>query len=481
METTPDVLPSHVLLKKSPFLVARQLDRDDVRVYSELHGRLTTFDSDIIPILDVFDTPVDATSAVGKILDICSCDAKALVRDLFEKQFIVETDKNAKVLLSEYVRTAREKNKIPKISSVTFLISEKCNLACKTCYHSFCDFENADMDGEFAGRVLSGLFSYLQAQEIPEVLISFLGYEPLLNFETLTRIYDQACDLGGAYGIKTSFRIFTNAFVLSEEAYSWIKQHKAGLDVKVSLDGIREDNDKIRVDFAGAGSFDKVFTNLKRLLDADIECGVLTVLSKLNFPNIEKFVDEMAAIGIKTITANMLCGKSDEERRMELSDAEKIEAIRRMDRATEKYGIKFDGEWKFAVAQLVTGAHFACPAGIKQLVFSADRLIYPCQRFAGTKINFGEYGQDLWDTFTRQQCKGYNDWMEDLYNGVTAGKNEKETDLSGWSCPFLPFIRGEYIGKNLEREFNKSLIEYYLTRPMNRIISKKSGYYDSIV
>ena len=143
-----------------------------------------------------------------------------------------------------------------------------------------------------------------------------------------------------------------------------------------------------------------------------------------------------------------------------------------MDLATEKYGIKFDGEWKFAVVQMITGAQFSCPVGIRQLAFSADGAIYPCQRFAGTTMNFGTYKKDFWEKLTEGQCVSYNNWTADLYNGVMERTKEKEADLTGWSCPFLPFLRGECISKNLDRELNEYLLEYYLTRPLNRILTK---------
>ncbi len=466
------VLQPGIALRKSPFLVVKQLDKGEVRVYSKLHGNLTSFDFDINEVFKLFDSQINVETALKKVSEICQCDPSALINELYEKRFLIEGNKNEKDMLSEYVEIMRNKNKIPKISKVTFLISAKCNLACKGCYHHFFDFKGADMNGDFAGQILQGLFPYLKKKEIPELIISFLGYEPLLNFETLKMIYDQACSMGEQYVIKTSFKIFTNAFSVSEEIYKWIGQNKFKLEIKVSLDGIKEDNDKRRVDFACTGTYDIVIENLKRIIMTDIECGVLIVLSKLNFSNIEKFVDEMAEIGIKSITANIFCGKSEDERLIELTELEKFEAIRRMDLATEKYAIEFDGEWKFAVVQMITGAHFSCPAGIRQLVFSADGAIYPCQRFAGTQINFGTYEKDFWEKLIDGQCGSYNNWTADLYNGVMERTEDKKIDLTGWSCPFLPFIRGECMSKNLERELNEYLIEYYLTRPLNRIITK---------
>jgi len=461
-----------LLLKRSPFLAVKRLSNNEVRVYSKLHGNLTSFNFDINEVLKLFDSQANLGTAAPKVSEICRCDPMALVKELYEKRFLIEENKKEKDILLEYVEAMKYKNKIPKVSHVTFLISAKCNLACKGCYHNFYDFKSADMDSEFAGRILEGLFPYLKRREIPELLISFLGYEPLLNFETLSRIYDQACSMGGEYGIKTFFKIFTNAFSVSEEIYKWIEQNKSTLGIKVSLDGIREDNNKRRVDLAGRGTYDIVVDNLKRIISTGVECGVLIVLSKLNFPNIEKFVDEMAGIGIRNITANIFCGQSRDERLIELTEQEKFEAIKRMDMATERYGIEFDGEWKFTVVQMITGAHFSCPAGIKQLVFSADGAIYPCQRFAGTKMRFGTYEKGFWETLIDGQCGSYDNWTTDLYNGVMERTKEENADLTGWSCPFLPFIRGECIGKNLERELNKYLLEYYITRPFSRILSQ---------
>jgi uncharacterized protein len=470
----PIELQPGVLLKKSPFLVAKQLDDNEVRVYSKLHGNLTSFNFDINEVLNLFDSHVDLETAIDKVAEICRCEPSALIKELYEKRFLIEDNKHENDMLAEYVGILRGKNKIPKVSQVTFLISAQCNLACKGCYHNFFDFKGADMQSDFAGQILEGLFPYLKKREIPALLISFLGYEPLLNFKTLRRIYDQVCSMGEEYGIRTSFKLYTNAFCLSEEIYQWIEQNKSKLGIVVSLDGIKEDNDKNRVDFAGRGTYDRIIENLKRIIMTDIECEVITVLSKLNFSHIEKFVDEMAAIGIKSIIANIFYGQSADERLLELTELEKFEAIRRMEIATEKYGIEFIGEWKFAVVQMITGAHLFCPAGRKQLVFSADGVIYPCQRFAGTKMNFGTYKQDFWEKLIDGQCESYNYWTTDLYKGVTEQLQEAKIDLTSCRCPFLPFIRGECISTNLERELNEYLLKYYLTRPLDRILTKGS-------
>lgn len=465
-------LHTGIVLRKSPFLVVKKLSFNEVRVYSKLHGNLTSFDFDITQLFDLFDSPLAVEDVGRKVSEIGRCDAPVLIQELYEKRFLVDADKTREEMFSEYIEAARIKNRIPRISKVTFLVSEKCNMACVGCYHSFYDFKSAAMSSEFAEEILEGLFPYLKKRGIPALLISFLGYEPLLNFDTLRMICGRASAMGDEYGINTTFKLYTNGFSINEEMFEWIEQNRSRFAVMVSLDGIREDNDKRRTDSAGMGTYDAVVRNLKRIIVSGVECGVITVLGRWNLANIEKFVKEMNEAGVKTITANMFCGQSEEERLMELTDGEKIEAVKRMDLASEKYGIEFNGEWKFPVVQMVTGARLFCPAGTKQLVFGADGAIYPCQRFAGTEVTLGAYGPDFWEELTEGRCGSYNQWTTRLYNGMAERTKEDKTDFTGCVCPFIPFIRGECITRNLTEAFDESLVQFYLTRPLNRILTK---------
>ncbi len=459
-------------LKKSPFLVIRRISEDEVRVYSKLHGNLKSFRPEIEAVFKVFDSPVKIEDAAGQIVGIYGPDPTALITELYERRFLVDEGCDAAGIFTEYVSGMKSREEIAKVSKITFLVSARCNLACHGCYHSFYDFKSQNMDVGFAQRVFDGLFPYLKKKEIAALVISYLGYEPFVNFAAIRDISDRAREMGKTYGVKVSFKIFTNAFSLSDAMFDWIAHNKDELGIKVSLDGIREDNDKRRVDRSGKGTYDRVVANLQRVMATGVDCGILVVLSRINFPNLEKFVDEMAAIGVRHITANIFCGQSDEERALELSEDEKFEAVRRMDQATEKYGIEFDGEFKFAVLQMITGAHFTCPAGLKQMVFCSDGAIHPCQRFAGTEIGFGKYTDDFWDRLLTGRCEGYNSWNNDVYNGVMMRLSEKDADLTGWSCPFVPFIRGQCLNSNIERRFHEQLLDYYVTRPIDRIIAK---------
>ncbi len=468
----PKEMSPDTVLKKSPFLVEKKLTDQDVRIYSKLHGNLKSYSFDIREVLQLFEDPITVETAVQKAAEISPVDSLELITELYEKRFLVEGNNNDREIFLDYVETIRAKNRNPRITKVTFMTSGQCNMACRGCYHHFINFKSRDMTGEQASQILNGLFPYLKKRGIPEVTISFLGYEPLVTFETLCGIYDQACRMGKASDIATWFILYTNAYSISEKMLDWMRQNRSNFEVVVSLDGIKEDNDRRRVDYAGRGTYDRVVENIKRIMTTGISCRIITVLSKLNLSNVEKFVKAMADLGIKAISANIYCGQSEEERRIELTQDEKFEALTRMDLAGERYGVYFEGEWKYAVVQMVTGAFFSCPAGTKQLAFSADGVVYPCQRFAGTTVNFGSNDEDFWDKLLAGQCGGYNSWTAELYDSVAERTKDGKPDLTGWNCPFVPFLRGECLSNNYDQVLNAKLLEYYLTRPMNRIVAE---------
>jgi len=465
------------LLRKAPFLVLRCLGNGETRVYSKLYGNLTSYDFDINEVLNLFDSPMDAESAIKKLPAIAPREPAGLIKELYEKKFLVGEGTTEDGLLLEYTEKVRHGYEAPGPSKITFLVSAKCNLACRECYHHFYGFRGADMTVDFAVQVLEGLFPHLKARKIPTLVISFLGYEPFLNFETLAAVHARAREMGREYGVNTFFRVYTNAFKLGDRIYRWIGENKSDLGIIVSLDGIKEDNDRMRVDFSGRGTYDRITRNLKKIIATGVESAVITVLTRLNLPNIERFVDEMAALGVKRIFSNIYYGRSGNERKIELTDKEKFEAIKRLDLATARYGMESSGEWKYAVTQMVTGAHFFCPAARKQLVFAADGAIYPCQRFAGTEVNFGAFDGDFWDRLMSGRCGTYNDFASELCGGMEERTKKAEKDLAGCSCPFLPFVRGEGMSEDLEEELNGYLLDYYITRPMDRIITRSPMNY----
>ena len=103
--------------------------------------------------------------------------------------------------------------------------------------------------------------------------VGFYGGETSLNWGLVENAYEYYSHLDWeTYGVKKEnlkFTINSNLYILTDEMLSFILKYKPILFV--SLDGPKEDNDRNRVTVDGKGTFDRVFSNIKRIKDADIE------------------------------------------------------------------------------------------------------------------------------------------------------------------------------------------------------------------
>ena len=103
-----------MLVKKSPFLVVKQLGMNRARVYSRLHGNLTTFAFDIDAVLKLFDLPMDRERAINKVSRIYPGDAAGIIQELSAKRFLVDVGQDTNSLFAEYIQKVKTGTEIPK-------------------------------------------------------------------------------------------------------------------------------------------------------------------------------------------------------------------------------------------------------------------------------------------------------------------------------------------------------------------------------
>lgn len=89
----------------------------------------------------------------------------------------------------------------------------------------------------------------------------------------------------------------TNATLINDDWITFFQEN--GITVSTSLDGDKESNDINRIR-CGHGTFDEVFSAIKRLQNARLLTGVVTVLSKSNIDNVDTFLQFYAANCIST-------------------------------------------------------------------------------------------------------------------------------------------------------------------------------------
>ncbi len=189
---------------------------------------------------------------------------------------------------SDALRYGRESKKLPshllqfskdKKPVVVWNVGQRCNLKCVHCYSQSKDIEYPnELNTKDAKAMLDGLAEY----GAPVILFS--GGEPLMR-EDLMELITYARDKG------LRAVISTNGTLITEEKAEELK--KFGLSyVGISLDGLKETNDKFR---GIEGAFDDALQGIRNCMKVGIKVGLRFTINKRNaqdIPGIFKLIEE---------------------------------------------------------------------------------------------------------------------------------------------------------------------------------------------
>jgi 12,18-didecarboxysiroheme deacetylase len=180
---------------------------------------------------------------------------------------------------SDALRYGRDSGKLPshllqfskdKKPVVVWNVGQRCNLKCVHCYSQSKDIEYpGELNTKEAKAMLDGLAEY----GAPVILFS--GGEPLMR-KDLMELITYAKDKG------LRAVISTNGTLITEEKAEELKQF--GLSyVGISLDGLKETNDKFR---GIEGAFDDALQGIRNCLKLGIKVGLRFTINKRNAQDI---------------------------------------------------------------------------------------------------------------------------------------------------------------------------------------------------
>ena len=177
----------------------------------------------------------------------------------------------------------------PKSFKLQWHITERCNFRCKHCYQE--NFDTPEMNLEQMEDVLKQLTSLLNKWKISRqrAFLTITGGEPFLYkdfWSFLAKVYK--------YCVNYNWSILSNGSLLDRENIKILKLFKIS-GYQVSLEGLEENNDKVR----GQGNFKKAFEGLKLLSEAEIPTMVSMTITKENVADILPLAKLLDKIGVK--------------------------------------------------------------------------------------------------------------------------------------------------------------------------------------
>lgn len=172
---------------------------------------------------------------------------------------------------------------------VIYKIAERCNINCSYCYYFNMGEETPMGRPAYASlKVTDALARWIaqgcQELRIPRVRLSFHGGEPMLigadAFDKACRRLREAIEPVATLALS----IQTNGMFVDERWIDRFIEHRVG--VGVSIDGLRGDNDRFRLDRRGHSTFYKTEQAIRRLVQAyDRGASLPSTISVLHHEN----------------------------------------------------------------------------------------------------------------------------------------------------------------------------------------------------
>lgn len=274
--------------------------------------------------------------------------------------------------------------------TLTFIVTEDCNLRCKYCYITHkssgkrMNFETAK---QFIDYILSADINYT-----PAVIIEFIGGEPFLETELIDQITDyfkiKTYDLDHPWFWNYRISISTNGVNYSSpEVQNYIKKNKNKTSIGITLDGTKEKHDLQRVFPDGKGSYDSIIKSIPLYLQQSSPTTKVTFASD-DLIFLKESILNLWENGITEVAANVVfedVWKEGDELIFEEQLKQLADYILE-NQLFDKYYCSFFSDDLGAYENEDLLDRTSCGAG-QMIAIGPSGLLYPCLRYKDYSMN----------------------------------------------------------------------------------------------
>ena len=177
--------------------------------------------------------------------------------------------------------------------TVTFQVTDDCNLRCKYCYQI--NKGHHHMSFDVAKRFIDMLISsetkedneYINIENSPGLIIEFIGGEPFLEIELMEQITDyflkRLIEIRHPWATRYMISICSNGLMYFDpRVQAYLKKHKTHLSFSITIDGNKELHDSCRVQPDGSGSYDIAMAGVKDWMSKGYYMGSKMTIAPAN-------------------------------------------------------------------------------------------------------------------------------------------------------------------------------------------------------
>ena len=305
--------------------------------------------------------------------------------------------------------------KNPSTYALSLAIAQKCNMGCTYCYANQGDFggPTKSMPIETALKSINLLLKERKAGD--RVHLTFLGGEPLVNRRAIRTAAEYAQRKAKEKAVNIGFSITTNGTLLTEDDAAFFENY--GFAVTISLDGNKEEHNRLRPMKNGTGSYERIIEKIQPLLKHQRKCQVsarVTVTPR-NM-NLARTLDDLIAMGFHSVGFSPLLNSNNGKEEMSRQDLEILL------QGMIECGLKFEKNvlqgkrYPFlnminALKEIAKGTHrpYPCGAGAGYMGVSADGELAACHRFVNEPVG------GMGDVFNGIDSRLQNKWLAERH------------------------------------------------------------------
>ncbi|MBQ4090381.1 MAG: thioether cross-link-forming SCIFF peptide maturase, partial [Clostridia bacterium] len=152
------------------------------------------------------------------------------------------------------------------VKALCLHVAHTCNLNCSYCFASQGKYhgDRALMSLDVGKRALDFLIENSGTRRNLEV--DFFGGEPLMNWQMIKDLVAYARSIEKEKGKNFRFTLTTNGMNIDDDVIEF--SNREMINVVLSLDGRKEVHDRLRVDYQGNGSYDRIVPKFKKFVEA---------------------------------------------------------------------------------------------------------------------------------------------------------------------------------------------------------------------
>lgn len=349
-------------------------------LYHSYWGRPHVVSAEIVSLLHLFQG-ADSAGDVSKLMALPGL--RQAIESLQQAGFLVPDTYDEEEAIRQTLE--RRSSRIPSGDLLEMLIlnlSTACNMRCLYCnvaesHNLRADLHVGQMPFPIARSAIDQFLDIARSGEPRQVALVFFGGEPLLNWHVVCACLEYVSSLS-IPGIEVYPSINTNGTLLRPEHAEFLERH--GCTVCVSLDGLDEQNDRVRTTHSGQGTFSQIDETLRMLAAFQLPTVVICVLNDLNYQHLSEFVDYLCDKGVAQLILKEALFRTDNHAQFDATGfLPKIEYL--VD------AISYGGKRGLQVSRYMGHRIASCQGIGSMLSVEPNGDIYPCP--GGIPIRLG--------------------------------------------------------------------------------------------